>query len=220
MIDFIIIELTEIPKRIFRKLFRIESKKPWMRKRELLIIEEIVKKLQPQKVLEWGAGYSTLYFSNMTKVDKWLSVEHDQQWAQKVQELNGNGNISVVCVRPNHEVAPGSEQYHDYQDYIEYPGKSGMKFDYIYIDGRAREECLIKSKSLLAPGGIVVLHDANRKEYHRVFSQYKYQLLFTDKRVGDGGCWIGSNDDILDNFLDVSKYMRIWKYYKKLPVWV
>lgn len=100
MIDFIIIELTEIPKRIFRKLFRIESKKPWMRKRELLIIEEIVKKLQPQKVLEWGAGYSTLYFSNMTKVDKWLSVEHDQQWAQKVQELNGNGNISVVCVRP------------------------------------------------------------------------------------------------------------------------
>lgn len=53
--------------------------KPWMEYRGIKIIEEILNNLRPKNCLEWGAGYSTLYFQRFLHNDsKCLSVEHDK----------------------------------------------------------------------------------------------------------------------------------------------
>jgi hypothetical protein len=59
--------------------------KPWMEEREVDIIEEILSKLQPRNSLEWGAGYSTIYFTKFLQKDaKWTSIEHNKDWAHKI----------------------------------------------------------------------------------------------------------------------------------------
>jgi len=52
----------EYKDKIVETVIKRRITKPWMKYREIEIIEEILKNLQPQRVLEWGAGYSTLYF--------------------------------------------------------------------------------------------------------------------------------------------------------------
>lgn len=48
-----------------------------MRYREIDLISEVIERLNPAMVLEWGSGYSTLYFpKKLSKEAKWLSVEH------------------------------------------------------------------------------------------------------------------------------------------------
>ena len=62
--------------------------KPWMKYREIEIIEEIIKNLKPKKCLEWGAGYSTLYFPRLLDSDaKWISIEHEKEWFEKNQKF-------------------------------------------------------------------------------------------------------------------------------------
>ncbi len=203
---------------LFRHIFKWHSKRPWMRKRELEIVTEILRKKQPEYCLEWGAGYSTLQFPVLSdQVKQWISVEHDDDWAVKINSMNMNNKVSVVCVKPNNDVSPGAEKYNDYKDYIEYPDSLGLKFDYIFIDGRARSECLAKARALLNTQGIVVVHDANRSDYHKAFTPYKEQILFSDMRyVKGGGCWIGSNDLDLKEVLDIDKHTRVWNCYNKI----
>lgn len=60
---------------------------PYMEKRELDIITEILTRLEPKVCLEWGAGYSTIYFANfLEKRSKWIAIEHDKKWAQKISD--------------------------------------------------------------------------------------------------------------------------------------
>jgi predicted O-methyltransferase YrrM len=41
-----------------------------------------------------------------------------------------------------------------------------VTFDVALVDGRARTHCLRKAFRLVRPGGVVILHDAQREEYH------------------------------------------------------
>lgn len=64
--------------------------KPWMTDTELGVIEELLNKVQPQNSLEWGAGYSTIYFPRfLTSTAKWIAVEHNKQWADKISNILG-----------------------------------------------------------------------------------------------------------------------------------
>ena len=82
---------------ILRKALHIPSKKPWMRYREIEILKEILKKLRPKKCLEWGAGYSTLYFPKLLpEGTEWISIEHAKVWAEKVKHLEPGG-ITESC---------------------------------------------------------------------------------------------------------------------------
>jgi hypothetical protein len=101
--------------------------------------------------------------------------------------------IGLVNVRPNSDRwADEDGSYEDFKDYIEYPSDKGP-FDFIFIDGRARRGCLEMSRKLLASGGIVVLHDANRKHYREALVGFPETYAFIDDaRPQSGGLWIGS----------------------------
>lgn len=49
--------------------------------------------------------------------------------------------------------------------YVNRPKKLKKKFDLIIVDGRKRVRCFNLAKTLLKPGGKIILHDAWRKEY-------------------------------------------------------
>lgn len=103
-------------------------RKPWMRYREMEIVEEVLRNLRPRKCLEWGAGYSTMRFPKVLQSGaKWIAVEHDYQWFNQVSDGVGT-NVEVFYVPPNN--FPWTDQwqdgsYSDLHDYIEFPEGSG-----------------------------------------------------------------------------------------------
>ncbi|HQE92301.1 MAG TPA: hypothetical protein PLH19_02255 [Anaerolineae bacterium] len=91
------------------KLFNNITIKPYMADKEIAIVEEVLLKLRPTRCLEWGSGYSTLYFSHLLPENaQWIAVEHDRVWQQFVvrlmnstplQERRGPGGWHRVYLR-------------------------------------------------------------------------------------------------------------------------
>ena len=221
--SFIIILLSQIYNEYRYKIkSKISNKaiiKPWMKYREIEIIEEILKRLRPKKCLEWGSGNSTIYFPNfVSKNSNWISIEHEKDWAAKIKSKNQNLNVEIFHITPNHFPWTDDHEegtYSDLMDYVEFPSKFG-NFDFILIDGGARKGCLIKAYKLLKNEGIVVLHDANSDYYNEPFVLYKHYVLFRDYRNSAGGLWIGSKGININEILDVNKYKKLWRIYNKI----
>ncbi len=197
--------------------FKKKVLRPWMKVREIDVIKEILERLKPGKCLEWGAGYSTLFYPKYISPDaEWISIEHEKEWFLNINEMNRRGNVSIHHVAPNNY--PWTDQlgdgaYSDLTDYIQFPEKFG-RFDFILVDGRARVECIKKASELLSDHGIVILHDANRKNYEESWKNYRYQALFRDYRDTVGGFWIGSQKVDINSLIDIDFQMGLWKMYE------
>jgi len=183
---------------------------------EIDIIIEILKKKKPKACLEWGAGYSTLFFPQyITKDSNWISIEHNKEWFKKIKRLTSDDNrVEIFWVPPN--CSQWTDPYEDgsfsdLKDYVEYPEKLDRKFDFILIDGRARVYCLMSALKLLEPDGVVVLHDANREYYYNGFKNYRFKQFFLDKRRDSGGVFIGSKTLDLNCILKIEKHKLEWK---------
>lgn len=203
---------------ILRELLGIRKSRPLMKYRESEIIREIIINKKPALVLEWGSGFSTLYFPEyMNKNFSWISIEHDRDWAAKIRHLNKRSNVEIINIPPDNY--PWTDRYNDgaYTDlktYITYPEKYS-KFDIIIIDGRGRGECLKKSLELINKNGIVIFHDSNRKHFQEHLGLYKYSLLLTDYRDFNGGLWIAGNDIEISDLISAETYKKVWKLYNK-----
>jgi hypothetical protein len=53
----------------------------------------------------------------------------------------------------------------DFRAYVEVIDEVGGPFDLIVVDGRAREECLARAMPHLAPDGLLVLDNVERRRY-------------------------------------------------------
>ncbi len=220
---FIYLVLKDIGKNLKKELFRMKVTRPMMRYREMNIIREVIAKVKPKKVLEWGSGYSTLYWHTLLPEDStWLAVEHNKVWVDRLNELNDNPNVTIKCVEPENpewtdEYRDGA--YSDLTSYINYPATQG-KFDLIIIDGRGRKDCAVAAKEILTDNGILILHDANREWYHEPLQEFKFRELFLDyrnkyenfRRVA-GGIWLGSHETDLNSVINVNYHRKLWKYY-------
>lgn len=204
--------------KILSRIFNKTIIKPWMKYREIEIAKDILKHLQPQKCLEWGGGYSTLYFPHfVNKNSKWITIDYNKDWAAKIKDMNRNSNVEIFYIKPNN--FPSSRDitewgYRDLKDYLEFPARFG-NFDFILIDGGARRECLIKAHALLGDRGVVVLHDANDRRYHGPFALYKYRVLFKDYRNSAGGLWIGSKGVDIEDTFNMGRHKALYKFYAK-----
>lgn len=103
------------------------------------------------KILETGAGISTLWFAQQAASVE--SFEHAEDWFKFVLgELKARGlnNVSL----------------HLDPDYPK-RGLDGLKdkFDIIFIDGRGRCKSILTSAKYLKPRGLIILDDADRDHY-------------------------------------------------------
>lgn len=121
--------------------------------------------------LEWGSGYSTLYYAaRLPYGSRWTSVEHDIRWFEQMQDMvrqSGINGIQLHGVPPERAYSEGQddEDFRCFSSYVLFPGKLSEKYDFILVDGRSRSECMALGWELLKNDGIMVLHDAWRAEY-------------------------------------------------------
>jgi predicted O-methyltransferase YrrM len=193
--------------------------RPYMRPKEMAITEEILANLGPSRCLEWGSGYSTLWFSRLLGKDaSWLAVEHDREWAGKVQRMNRDPNVTVAHVAPNRfpwTDGHGDGAPQDLKDYVEYPSRF-EKYDFILVDGRARAACLVQARKILNADGVMVLHDANRAHYREALPVCRSSALFLDWRKDEGGLWAGTDGPGMERAMDVDRHRAIWRAHDVL----
>jgi predicted O-methyltransferase YrrM len=110
---------------------------------------------QPETILEWGPGYSTLVMLEHAPRAEIFTVEHQDKWFQKWHGILGKyRQVRMFLLGEN-------------DGYVSAPLKFGRKFDLIFIDGlnRKRPDCLRVAHEVLSEGGVVLVHDSERKQY-------------------------------------------------------
>jgi len=163
-----------------------------MGKREIRIFEKaLLDARRPHlRILEWGSGGSTVYFPQLLARHgigySWLSLEYKKEWYLAVSaQVNTDRNVRLVLFEVVGE-DPWSPTC-TMDEYVSFPSTLGIRFDVILVDGRKRRRCLKEAKSLLAPEGMVFLHDAQRRRYHCALADYPDSLFLTRK------LWRGTN---------------------------
>lgn len=163
---------------------------------DMAIIKEILASGDGDRVnvLEWGSGASTTYYPrylrSIRREFEWHAIENSSQWRQRVEEkvrrANLTAQVQIHCFEfpgfwdlpgytPAEPVPPASySSSDDVSKYIDAPKELGLKFDLIVIDGRFRRRCLLVAKDVLAPNGVVLLHDAQKTQYHSSLSSFSH----------------------------------------------
>ena len=138
--------------------------------------------LAPHRCVEWGSGGSTQnLLQNCPFVREWVSVEHQKDWFEKVRDNISDPRLFLSHVAPDRPLPPGVHNEADINGWnaraelepelmASYVGRpralGGGAFDFVLVDGRARRFCIREGFDLLRSGGVLILHDAQRAEYH------------------------------------------------------
>jgi len=171
-------------------------------------------------VFEWGAGRSTVYYSRyLASINadfKWHAMDNSREWQEKVALLVSRYKLKdrvhlYLSEFPafweipgwswKERILPPDICRSEVTEYTEYPrrvaGERG--FDIIIIDGRFRRRCLLTALDVLAPGGLVLLHDAQRDHYHRPLGNYRYGRFFDVGSIPGSNIkmktWLGTLDE-------------------------
>jgi hypothetical protein len=120
------------------------------------------------RVFEWGSGASTLWLA--ARAGSVHSVEHHAGWAGVLApRLPAHVDLRVVeAVRSTSPVVGSAKPGHadlDFAAYVAAIDDVPGDFDIIVIDGRAREACLARAVGRLAPGGLIVFDNVDRRRY-------------------------------------------------------
>lgn len=125
---------------------------PWYTMGARLFIDAYIQSKDHIRILEYGAGGSTIYYSKLSSVEL-TTIEHDKGWVNKV--ANKLGPLSSILI-------------HLPKPYYTYTVKcSAAQFDILLVDGRDRNMCIEWSLSTVKPGGLVVLDNSERSKYNK-----------------------------------------------------
>ena len=163
------------------------------------------------RVFEWGAGYSTIFYSryldSIGADFEWHTIDNSQEWQEKIARLVERYRLKdrvhlhlsefpafwqlpgwswKEMKIPEDVCRPGATEY------VEYPQQIAEErgFDVIIVDGRFRRRCLLVAAEVLAPGGVVLLHDAQKIHYHSSLDIYPFT------HFSDGAKLLGAKDNI------------------------
>ncbi|NQU30183.1 MAG: hypothetical protein HQ525_05910 [Anaerolineae bacterium] len=120
---------------------------PWMNYNVISFLEErLTKNL---KLLEFGSGYSTLFFTN--HIDDVTSIEGNQQWYETTRDMVGK-RAKLIYMAPDDNLN-------------EILSNLNEGYDIIVIDGRDRVKCAIGVCDILSDQGVIIFDDSMREEY-------------------------------------------------------
>jgi hypothetical protein len=117
-----------------------------------------VRDFSRQRVLEFGAGHSTLWWA--TRAATLLSIEEDPSWAEKLRpRLPANAQVHLASM------ASAEACLADVRRILEGRGP----FDVIVIDGLYRQELVPVAVRALAEGGIIVCDNSEGYGFREAF---------------------------------------------------
>lgn len=153
----------------------------YMHEIEFSQLRAVLEATAPRTCLEWGSGGSTqALLRECPFIERLVSVEHDPAWHAQVAARISDPRLSLHLVEsdlPRPAAAAPREQIIAWdlraetdpgmmRSYVALPRGLKLEFDFVLVDGRARSFCVSEGFALLAPGGVLMLHDAQRPEYH------------------------------------------------------
>ena len=178
----------------------VDALKVWMDPIEHSQVLAALHALAPARCLEWGAGGSTQsLLQKCPFVKEWVSIEHDAGWFEQVKKHIDDSRLSLHHVGPDRPLPPGKHSEkaieawneraeHEPELMKSYVGKpralGGGAFDFVLVDGRARRFCITEGFALLRKDGLLILHDAERTEYHDVMRAVGTPFFLTPWKQG------------------------------------
>jgi hypothetical protein len=159
----------------------VEDRIPWMTFEAIRFLDHYV--TSESRVFEWGMGGSTLFFLDRTP--NVVSVDHDPVWFDRLEKMLAGHNHwngyhhSPIKLETSEPTDPtdcnlyGSSnpdfRYHSFENYVRVIDHyDDASFDVTVVDGRARPACTKHAISKLRTGGIMVLDNAERPQYHQI----------------------------------------------------
>jgi predicted O-methyltransferase YrrM len=136
---------------------------PWWTYPAVRAVDEHLAALEGRaRVFEYGAGASTLWLR--ARAAEVISVEHDVAFLPTVDALlAGAPGAGTVLSRPLDGAEPSPSDA-----YVRSIGEVAGDFDLIVVDGRERVRCVRAALPRLAPGGVLLLDDSQRRRYRSV----------------------------------------------------
>lgn len=140
------------------------------------------------KVFEYGSGQSTHFFKD-SGASVW-SIEDDLEWSEILkEEFQGFDIVKIRYVAPEIGLDEFDEEYscsfglhsinRSWKQYaltvLEYPDRF---FDLIFLGGRARMSCLRHALEKLKSGGMLLLDNSDRQEYHLTLDKLLYNWKY------------------------------------------
>lgn len=131
------------------------------------------------KLYEFGSGGSTLFFAD--RAGEVASAEHHTGWYGAVAEHLENGenkNAKVQLFAPipseNPRITAKESKGLDFYEYVhsidKYPDKY---FDVVFVDGRARMDCLRIGLPKVKDNGYLILDNSERDRYQVAREEFK-----------------------------------------------
>lgn len=164
---------------------------PWYTFPAIAFLKDIIS--QDMRVLEYGSGYSTLYFKS--QVQHLKTIEHNKEWAEKllledntldIQVVEQKSTINPQAVNvyknfintfpqirsndPDHDLRHGLVN-NEFGGYASKIYNSFPKFyDIVVIDGMARALCTVMTveSDRLKDDGIIILDNSDRWQYNPI----------------------------------------------------
>jgi predicted O-methyltransferase YrrM len=125
------------------------------------------------RVFEYGSGASTMWLGR--RAGEVHSVEHDRGFYEFLSpQLASLAHVHLRLVEPQPRPRPRTpsrrrgQQGLDFTAYVASIDAVPGAFDLVVVDGRARVASARRALPRLAPGGLLVLDNANRDEYAAV----------------------------------------------------
>lgn len=151
---------------------------PWLTFKAIDVLQSYLK--HAINVFEYGSGGSTLFLAK--RVKNVTSVEHDEEWYEKVKaELTNRKitNCNLLLKKPRKSKTKPKYGLNSYSSkalrrYAYYRFNEYVKsidsfpdsfFDLVIVDGRARISCIKHAARKIKIGGIVVLDNSERPRY-------------------------------------------------------
>jgi hypothetical protein len=138
---------------------------PYMTTDEWALVVDMFASVSPARILEWGSGGSTVGFRERFPDAEIVSIEHDAAWASAVQAETGIAPLLHPPASTHVGWEKDAETDPELMRSYVCAADDLKPFDACLIDGRARSFCIGKSYEVVRPGGITVLHDAQREWY-------------------------------------------------------
>lgn len=144
---------------------------PWMRPDEAVAIRRLIRQRRPHRVLEFGAGGSTVTFACEPSIREWWTLEHSPKWIGNVlaaMDVPTASKVTVISC-PEEQVLQRINQL------------LPVGFNMFFVDGFDRSSILNRLRiHLTTEPGFIVLHDASRPRYRRAVERFTKQTVLTD----------------------------------------